>query len=96
MNKVNRKCEQRSIEKTAEKVSSTYAEAVSTYMDIANKIQEKIFQTLAIDDAFSPRDLKALTGMLMDLKMAMDLKPYEQDDDGKDKTVIEFVNNDWD
>lgn len=91
----------RTIEKTAEKSSESLAEyAVRQTADLV-KINElligKVFETMAYGDAFSPRDLKSLSGMLYDLMMNRKTMMEEQTAGASDadKVTVEFVKPYW-
>ncbi len=84
-------------QKIAEQYSQNTEEILQLFYKDFYRIQEKIEQTLSVDDAFAPKDLKALTGVLMDLKTAMGLDDVTKVTDGdKSGVTIEFVNNVWD
>ena len=68
----------------------------SRLYDSSEKLLGKVNQLLELEDALSPRDLKSLTGALMDLKLLRDIKSEEEKTDDSNKVIIEFVNNDWD
>ena len=92
----------RTIEKTAEKTSETLAEyAVRQTADLV-KINElligKVYETMAYGDAFSPRDLKSLSGLLSDLMMNRKSMMEEQNagTNDTDRITVEFIKGDWD
>lgn len=89
-------------QKTQEKTTETLAEyAVRQTADLV-KINElligKVYETMAYGDAFSPRDLKSLSGLLTDLMMNRKNMMEEQNagSSDADKITVEFVKGDWD
>ncbi len=60
-------CRQRAIEKTAQSYAEFAVSMQREIVEISRKLIEKVKQTLIFDEAFSPRDLKGLSSMLVDL-----------------------------
>lgn len=89
-------------EKTAEKQAKSFAEFVPVLehgiVDISTKLLEKINETMQYGDAFSPRDLKSLSSMVIDIGML--LKDVKEDMNtgsaAADKITVEFVKGEWD
>ncbi len=89
-------------QKTAEKQAESFAEYVSEMRSDLIKnhqlLEKKFLETISYGDAFSPRDLKSLSGMLTDLMM--NYKNMLQETEGGKSTgedqVIRWVNNEWD
>lgn len=89
-------------QKTIEKTSETLAEyAVRQTADLV-KINElligKVYETMAYGDAFSPRDLKSLSGLLSDLMMNRKSMMEEQNagTNDTDRITVVFEKGDWD
>ena len=89
-------------QKTAEKQAKSFAEFVPVLeqgiVDISTKLLEKINETMEYGDAFSPRDLKSLSSMVIDIGML--LKDVKEDMNtgsaSADKITVEFVKGEWD
>jgi len=88
-------------EKVTEKTSESLAEyAVRQTADLV-KINElligKVYETMAYGDAFSPRDLKSLSGLLTDLMMNRKTMMEEQQAgvSQADRIQVEFVKPYW-
>lgn len=93
---VTEKC----LQKTAEKYSERFAEyAVKMELDLVEvhkSLFRKIAETMNFGDAFSPRDLKCLSSMLVDL-ISNYLRMKETDQTVTDNVLrIEWVNGEWD
>lgn len=82
-------------EKAAENLSTSKAQALDSLAErqektlaAADKLLEKVYQLLDLDDALAPRDLKSISSTLLDIKMLTDVR-----DDGGDKepVTIRFV-----
>ena len=89
-------------QKIAEKQAKSFAEFVPVLeqgiVDISTKLLEKINETMEYGDAFSPRDLKSLSSMVIDIGML--LKDVKEDMNtgsaSTDKITVEFVKGEWD
>lgn len=82
-------------ERAAENLSTSKAQALDSLAErqektlaAADKLLEKVYQLLDLDDALAPRDLKSISSTLLDIKMLTDVR-----DDGGDKepVTIRFV-----
>lgn len=82
-------------ERAAENLSTEKAQALYSLADrqektleAADKLLEKVYQLLDLDDALAPRDLKSISSTLLDIKMLTDVR-----DDGGDRepVTIRFV-----
>ena len=89
-------------EKTLEKQAKSFAEFVPVLeqgiVDISTQLLGKINETMQFGDAFSPRDLKSLSSMVIDIGML--LKDIKEDMNtgsaSADKITVEFVKGEWD
>lgn len=96
----NSKLTEKCMEKTAEKFAESFSEyAVKMELDIVKvhkALFRKIDETMSYGDAFSPRDLKCISSMLVDL-MSNYLRMKETDQTVTDNVLrIEWVNGEWD
>ena len=90
------------IQEVAEKQVKSFAEFVPVLeqgiVDISTQLLGKINETLQFGDAFSPRDLKSLSSMVIDIGML--LKDIKEDMNtgsaSADKITVEFVKGEWD
>lgn len=81
-------------------VATEYAEEISTRAEFemklfhsADLLFNKINEILAMDVPLSPRDLKAVSSTLLDLKM---MRITDVNEDKKDnKMTVEFIDMDW-
>ena len=89
-------CRQKAIEKTAESYAEFAISLQSGIIEISRKLIEKVKQTLTYDEAFSPRDLKGLSSMLVDLMVVREKMAGAEEDKSDNRLIVEFVNNDWD
>ena len=98
--KYNSQVTEKCLQKTAEKYSDSFAEyAVKMEQEIVKihkSLYRKIDETMSFGDAFSPRDLKCLSSMLVDL-ISNYLRMTETDQTVTDNVLrIEWVKGDWD
>lgn len=90
------------IQKAAEKQVKSFEEFIPVLqngiIETGTKLLEKIQETMAYGDAFSPRDLKSLSGVMIDLGMVMNnlKEDLNASNDASDKITVEFVKGDWD
>ena len=89
------------IQKVAEKQVKSFADFVPVLqegiIDTTTMLLAKIVETMSYGDAFSPRDLKSLSGMVNDLGFL--LKDLKEDMNAggaeSDKVTVEFVKPYW-
>ena len=60
-----------------------------------DKLLNKVFQLLDMDDALAPRDLKSLSSTLTDIKM-LRAKDDSEVTALENQITVKFVGNDWD
>ena len=96
-NKIGTKAEQKTIEKTSETLAEYAARQTADLVKINELLIGKVYETMAYGDAFSPRDLKSLSGMLADLMMNRKSMMDEQNAGAgeSDKVTVEFVKPYW-
>ena len=95
-NKCETKIEQKTIEKTSETLAEYAVRQTADLVKINELLIGKVFETMAYGDAFSPRDLKSLSGMLADLMMNRKTMMDEQAGGAEsDKVTVEFVKPYW-
>ena len=94
--KVTEKC----MEKTAEKFAESFADYAATMeseiIEIHKKLFVKIIETMSYGDAFSPRDLKCLSSMLVDLMQNHERMKDSENTDSDNRITVEFVHGVWD
>ena len=97
-NKRETELEQKVIEKTSETLAEYAARQTADIVKINELLIGKVYETMAYGDAFSPRDLKSLSGLLSDLMMNRKSMMEEQNAGANeaDRITVEFVKGDWD
>lgn len=90
--------QQKTIEKTSESLAEYAVRQTADLVKINELLIGKVFETMAYGDAFSPRDLKSLSGMLADLmmnrkSMMEEIAPGTSD---ADRITVEFIKGEWD
>lgn len=96
--RVSALAEEKAAEKQAEEFAAYIDEARGDFIRDHREIQKKIDETIHYGEAFSPRDLKNLSGLLADLmRVYKDMREeIRAADDGDGATYrIEFVPGDW-
>ena len=63
--------------------------------EATDKLLNKVFQLLDMDDALAPRDLKSLSSTLTDIKM-LRAKDDSEVTALENQITVKFVGNDWD
>jgi hypothetical protein len=87
-------------QKTIEKQSKDFADFIPVLkegiIDTTTMLLAKIAETMSYGDAFSPRDLKSLSGMINDLSFLLkDLNEQTGAAAESDKVTVEFVKPYW-
>ena len=95
-NSVATKAQQKVVEKQAETFADYAVELRQDIIDINRMLMQKVRETMAYSDAFSPRDLKSLSSMLQDLMINEEKMTADQNAAGKDAITVKFVNMEWD
>ncbi len=96
--RVSALAEEKAAEKQAEGFAAYIDEARGDFIRDHREIQKKIDETIHYGEAFSPRDLKNLSGLLADLmRVYKDMREeIRAADDGDGATYrIEFVPGEW-
>ena len=95
--KVIEKVQEKSIEKKAKTFTEFVPVLQEGIIDTTTMLLAKIVETMSYGDAFSPRDLKSLSGMVNDLGFL--LKDLKEDMNAggaeSDKVTVEFVKPYW-
>ena len=94
-NSVATKAQQKIEQKQAETFADYAVELRQDIIDINRMLMQKVRETMAYSDAFSPRDLKSLSSMLQDLMINEEKMTAEQSASAKGQVVVEFVNMEW-
>ena len=97
-NTVATQLQQKTIEKTSESLSDYAVRQTADIVKINELLISKVYETMSYGDAFSPRDLKSLSGLLSDLmmnrkSMMEEIAPGTSD---ADRITVEFVKGEWD
>ena len=96
--RVTEKCLKMSSEKQAKSFTDFIPVLQNGIIDTTTMLLGKIMETMSYGDAFSPRDLKSLSGMVNDLGFL--LKDLKEDMNAgtneTDKITVEFIKGDWD
>lgn len=58
--------------------SMTYEQAAQRLMISTAKVCDKLDQILSLDEVLAPRDIKAMTGALLDIKMLFNVRSAEE------------------
>ena len=97
-NKIGTKAEQKTIERTSETLAEYAVRQTADLVKINELLIGKVYETMAYGDAFSPRDLKSLSGLLSDLMMNRKSMMEEQNagTNDTDRITVEFIKGDWD
>ena len=97
-NKIGTKAEQKTIERTSETLAEYAVRQTADLVKINELLIGKVYETMAYGDAFSPRDLKSLSGLLSDLMMNRKSMMEEQNagTNDADRITVEFIKGDWD
>ena len=95
--RVTEKCLKMSSEKQAKSFTDFIPVLQNGIIDTTTMLLGKIMETMSYGDAFSPRDLKSLSGMVNDLGFLLkDLKEDMNASAGEtDKVTVEFVKPYW-
>ena len=94
--KVAEMVRERNAEKRAEAFLELQEALESGISESGQFLLAKLRETLCYGEAFSPRDLKNLSGTLLDLHQEYRNAKADAGDGGEDVQVIEWVNNEWD
>ena len=79
--------------KVEQKAQDIKIDQTARLYEATNKLLDKVFQLLDLEDALAPRDLKSLSSTLMDIKMITGVKTdaekaAEQPAAGEDNTIL--------
>ena len=95
-NRMDREVQQRCIDEKAQSFADYAPKLRDRIIQIIEMTTEKAVQTLSVDDALAPNYIKSLTSSVSDLLYAYKDMTEVPESKNDNRTVIEFVNNDWD
>ena len=81
--------------KVVQKTENIVVDQTARLYQATDKLLDKVFQLLDLDDALAPRDLKSLSSTLMDVKM-LRAKDDTEVAALENQITVRFVGNDWD
>ena len=81
--------------KVEQKTESILVDQTARLYEATNKLLDKVFQLLDLDDALAPRDLKSLSSTLMDVKM-LRAKDDSEVAALENQITVKWIGNDWD
>jgi len=80
--------------KVAQKAENIIVDQTARLYEATDKLLDKVFQLLDLDDALAPRDLKSLSSTLMDVKM-LRTKDDSEVTALENQITVKWVGNDW-
>ena len=81
--------------KVVQKTENIVVDQTARLYQATDKLLDKVFQLLDLDDALAPRDLKSLSSTLMDVKM-LRVKDDNEIDALENQITVRWIGNDWD
>ena len=81
--------------KVEQKAQDVIIDQTARLYEATNKLLDKVFQLLDLDDALAPRDLKSLSSTLMDVKM-LRAKDDSEVAALENQITVKWIGNDWD
>ena len=81
--------------KVEQKAERVLVDQTARLYEATDKLLNKVFQLLDMDDALAPRDLKSLSSTLTDIKM-LRAKDDSEVTALENQITVKFVGNDWD
>lgn len=80
------------VEQQTEKI---FVDQTARLYEATNKLLDKVFQLLDLEDALAPRDLKSLSSTLTDIKL-LRAKDDSEIAVAENQLTVRWVGNDWD
>jgi len=80
------------VEQQTEKI---FVDQTARLYEATNKLLDKVFQLLDLEEALAPRDLKSLSSTLTDIKL-LRAKDDTEIAVAENTISVRFINNDWD
>ena len=81
--------------KVEQKTERVLIDQTARLYQATDKLLDKVFQLLDLDDALAPRDLKSLSSTLMDVKM-LRAKDDSEVAALENQITVKWIGNDWD